>query len=555
MGEPGTQGSRDDAEAGADLEEPERARAYRRVLELVVELHTAVPGADDEIEALLLEAEHLGWSDVVRIATFAAAVAAEDDHPRRSSMLQRLLHQAEVDDAPAMIALALAMRSDHETSEEDPQMAFTADEDLTRASVVLESADELAVERVWAHNACAQAYCSRWLWEIADEHFSAALALAEESPASWAAAALPAIAYNRAKMRVSWPTAQRQVGDAHGLVERWRAWQAAMATVDALEMPAQWAAELEALGVLLSAIIGRDVSVTARAQLAGIVPGAHPRAWPAGWLSLAIALSEQGAGRLESAAPAAERAVSEIDPRGSPDTCDLALCVVAELEAAGRPSAMMRYARRQLSLRWSRRLATLGAAAGRIQAERMRREHDAITEQVQLDELTGLLNRRGFGRYLEGLGRRDVHTVALLAADLDHFKSVNDRYGHAVGDTVLVTVGRLLRAHVRQGDCAVRTGGDEFAIVLASVGLDVARRRAETLAEAVRRHSWDDLAPGLEISLSVGIAVGRPTESAGLIERADRTLYAAKSSGRDTVMWHLSGTRSDSADDRSPDFV
>lgn len=231
--------------------------------------------------------------------------------------------------------------------------------------------------------------------------------------------------------------------------------------------------------------------------------------------------------------------MSEIDHGGSADPYDLALFVAVELEAEGRSTAAMRYARRELAQRWSRRLAWHSSMIGRIQAERLRREHDFVSEQVHLDDLTPLLNRRGFSRYVDALARQDAGSVSLLVADLDDFKSVNDRYGHQVGDAVLVSIGRMLHGHVRQSDCAVRLGGDEFALVLASAGANVARRRAEALIAAVREHPWEDLAPGLAITVSVGLASGRSTELPSLVERADRALYEAKRSGRNRVVWDV----------------
>lgn len=516
----------------------EREQAYFRCYELVVDVQSAVGGAHERIAAALAEAREREWPEVVRVALFAAAVAAGDrDQRERLDTVQQLLAQAEQDGAEVMVALALAMRSNRGTAELDPGIALTADDDLARATVILETAEDgAAIERISAHNSCAQAYGDRWLWELCDEQYAAALKLAPDQPTSWARSVLPAIVYNRAEMQVSWACVLRQLGDTEGIRERWEIWLTAMAAASTVEMPREWLIELQALGALMAAINGDDVAEQACDQRRLLLPGGHPGAWPLGWLELAIALSDQRAGRRASAILAAERAVADIDPRGSADAYDLALHVSAELELENPDAPSMRYSRRQLELRWSQRLAVLGSALGRIQAERMRREHDVITQQAHLDDLTALLNRRGFARYLESMSRQDVHDISLLVVDLDNFKLVNDCYGHQVGDTVLITVGRLLQAHVRQSDCAVRLGGDEFAVVLASAGLTVARRRAEALTHAVRRQPWGELAPGLSISVSVGLASGTTEEFADLIERADRALYAAKAGGRGTVV-------------------
>lgn len=531
----------DDARSFTGSEEDERRRAYMRAYELVVGVQSGMSGAADEIAELLEEVQRRGWSDAIRVAMFASAVAAgRSNYLERRAAVARLLARAEEDDAPVMVALALAMRSGLDTSGDDPHLALTADDDLARATVILESADGLLIERISAHNACAQAYGVRWLWELCDDQYAAALRLAPDPPAPWARFVLPAIVYNRAEMQVNWACVHRQLGEDHALGLRRQTWETVMSSASAsLGMPREWAVELEALGSVLAALSGEDASKRARDVLERIVPESHPGAWPAGWLQLAIALSDQRGGRFDSAAEAVEQAVTGIDPRGSADPYDLALFLAAELEAGGRPTAAMRYARRELALRWSHRLALHSSTLGRIQAERLRREHDVITQQAHLDDLTALLNRRGLSRYVESLNHQDVEELSLLVADLDNFKSVNDRYGHQLGDRVLVSVGRLLHAHVRQSDCAVRLGGDEFALVLASAGAEVARRRAEALVAAVRAQPWQDLAPGLRITASVGLASGKAAEFTDLIQRADRALYEAKRSGRDTVVCDL----------------
>jgi diguanylate cyclase (GGDEF)-like protein len=514
-----------------------RRSAYMRAYELVVDVQSGVSGAEPAIRALLERAEQRAWPEVVRVAMFAAAVAAgRSNHLERRAAVARLLAQAEEDGATAMVALALAMRSCLDVSKDSPELAMTSDDDLARATVMLESAEGHLIERISAHNACAQAYGIRWLWELCDEQYATALNLAPDHPAPWGRYVFPALVYNRAEMQVNWACVHRQAGEDELLQERWRTWETLMSSSAPCGMPHAWTVELESLGLVLAALVGQDVADRAQALAARVSPEDHPGAWPMGWLHLAIAMSDQRAGRIERAKEAVELAVTEIDPGGSAEPYDLALFIAAELEAEGRPTAAMRYARRELSLRWAHRLVVHSSTLGRIQAERLRREHDMITQQAHLDDLTALLNRRGFTRYVDSLARQDVATVSLLVADLDNFKAVNDGYGHQIGDTVLVSVGRLLHAHVRQSDCAVRLGGDEFALVLASAGVDVARRRAEALIAAVRAQPWGDLAPGLSVTVSVGLASGKTAEFASLIERADRALYDAKRGGRDTVV-------------------
>jgi len=161
----------------------------------------------------------------------------------------------------------------------------------------------------------------------------------------------------------------------------------------------------------------------------------------------------------------------------------------------------------------------------------LRTEHALLSRHAHLDDLTGLSNRRGFERYLAAVEHQGIETVALLLVDLDGFKAVNDRFGHAAGDAVLTAVARVLEASVRQADCAVRFGGDEFAVLLAAADLAVARTRADTIAEAVRKYDWEAIAPGLTVSLSIGLMAGSPQAISELMAGADSALYEAKAAG------------------------
>ena len=162
-------------------------------------------------------------------------------------------------------------------------------------------------------------------------------------------------------------------------------------------------------------------------------------------------------------------------------------------------------------------------------------EASRLLQLIQRDALTGLLNRAGFEGYMErsfqeGRGA----SLALLYIDLDHFKSINDRHGHPVGDQVLQLFGQRLRHLVRPTDAVARLGGDEFAIVLSGVR---EAADAHTVAEkviAAARIPFETDALSLDTSASVGVAFG--TDPAAnwpdLIRRADAMLYRAKEGGR-----------------------
>lgn len=148
------------------------------------------------------------------------------------------------------------------------------------------------------------------------------------------------------------------------------------------------------------------------------------------------------------------------------------------------------------------------------------------------DPLTGLLNRRALGEAL--IGTSPVHGgTALLYVDLDDFKAVNDTHGHETGDQVLVEVARRLTATARLADVVARIGGDEFVVVARGLDEVSAQRLARRLAEAVGR-PMDEVVTGLQVSCSVGIAVGGPgSDATELLRRADRNLLDAKESRRE----------------------
>jgi len=158
------------------------------------------------------------------------------------------------------------------------------------------------------------------------------------------------------------------------------------------------------------------------------------------------------------------------------------------------------------------------------------------------DTLTGLGNRRVVDEALPGLLARahaEQLPLSIAMADVDHFKIVNDRFGHGVGDQVLVILGQLLRANTRSTDVLARMGGEEFMMVLVGTPIEQAHDICERLRQAVAQHDWNQCAPGLRVTLSTGL-VDRSAEfdSLRLVERADRALYAAKHQGRNCVVRH-----------------
>ncbi|HET9153720.1 MAG TPA: GGDEF domain-containing protein [Solirubrobacterales bacterium] len=162
-----------------------------------------------------------------------------------------------------------------------------------------------------------------------------------------------------------------------------------------------------------------------------------------------------------------------------------------------------------------------------------------------LDPLTGLFNRNALEQRLEELDGQPCDPAhgtshAFLLCDLDHFKQVNDQFGHATGDAVLQDVAYTMRATLRAGDSIYRVGGEEILVILPGAGRGDACEIAERLRVAVRERRPS----GVTVSLSIGVAVAEPDrlDTDDILARADASLYAAKASGRDRIF----------VDDREP---
>ncbi|MEJ6002031.1 diguanylate cyclase [Paucibacter soli] len=191
-------------------------------------------------------------------------------------------------------------------------------------------------------------------------------------------------------------------------------------------------------------------------------------------------------------------------------------------------------------------LASRDAERERERAERLLHEHEALSSQAAElgriaveDVLTGLYNRRHADQVLPLLSQRALSqgqplSVAML--DLDHFKQINDGYGHAMGDQVLRAVAQHLRTSVRSADLMARIGGEEFVVALLGAPLAKAREICERMRGAIAAHDWEALAPELKVSVSIGLACAQTADEHGqLLERADQALYAAKHAGRNQV--------------------
>jgi len=196
------------------------------------------------------------------------------------------------------------------------------------------------------------------------------------------------------------------------------------------------------------------------------------------------------------------------------------------------------------ALRAAQREANARTLQAVFETTEARREGERFRQLSLRDALTGLRNRRHVDTELPLLlarSREDGAPLAIGLVDLDHFKEVNDRFSHAVGDKVLVRISGILAAATAESGWAARMGGEEFLLVFPGLNLADAFQRCEDVRRAIESVHWDEAMAGEVVTASIGFTMlqrGR-TSQAALFGQADRNLYAAKHQGRNRVVSDL----------------
>ncbi|HEY2345555.1 MAG TPA: two-component regulator propeller domain-containing protein [Xanthomonadaceae bacterium] len=171
--------------------------------------------------------------------------------------------------------------------------------------------------------------------------------------------------------------------------------------------------------------------------------------------------------------------------------------------------------------------------------ETIQAQSEAFERQAREDALTGIANRRRVDEAIEvyfAESRRSGRPLSLVLIDIDHFKRINDLHSHAAGDAALREIGAILRSHQRPGDLAGRLGGEEFACILSGSDIAGARTYCERMRAAIESHDWSPVAPGLRLTVSMGVVQWDGEESySRMSSRADELLYRAKEAGRNRV--------------------
>lgn len=250
------------------------------------------------------------------------------------------------------------------------------------------------------------------------------------------------------------------------------------------------------------------------------------------------------AGRIEEALAAARRDVDSVEK--SEDEHDLMLTLeelAACEEATGDLHGALRHTREVRRHMWAihkrqtRQLVQQVWSHVDLAREHRKLQNEAAeaTRSAEEDDLTGIGNRRLLTRFLrEAASRRS--DIACIIADVDSFKEINDAFGHDVGDAVLTEIGKLFSRNIRAGQVAIRYGGDEFVIALSGVDMTGAYGAAERIRLAVSSFDWTRITPGLQLTMSMGVACGPAAEWQVALSAADERLLAAKRRGRNTVV-------------------
>ena len=244
-------------------------------------------------------------------------------------------------------------------------------------------------------------------------------------------------------------------------------------------------------------------------------------------------------GRHEDALEWLEQLVADLGEEGPHSTrirahhaAFLAARTLERFDAALRHHELYERLERRRTMNQLRSQSEMFVTKSEAQAEVDRHRYSA-----ERDPLTGLGNRRRLARELQELTPADGPALefSLAMVDVDHFKSINDLLGHAVGDAVLVEVAQVLLDEAHDGDVVVRYGGEEIVIVMPGASVDEAHARCERLRARIEAHDWPGLPAERRLTISIGVAGSPPCPADLVVSAADQAMYAAKRAGRNLV--------------------
>jgi diguanylate cyclase (GGDEF)-like protein len=404
----------------------------------------------------------------------------------------------------------------------------------------------------WAHTGLGYCYDQLRLYELAQPHFEAAVALGATGLGPMPLPEGPVIdLLNLAEMHLRWADELERVlprhasaQDVEGQIRRGVHWSGA-----AVEL-----ADRLGLEEYREASRRLDLCLRAEAEPRAAVPDLQraledpasgatgSRAGGRAQVATALGRALRRLGDLDGAVSAARAAVQAAEAPGDWQVVAAARHLLVEVQAEqGLPGAVSgrEYGRLLSGVLWAQRLHTLQGARTALDIERLQRAREDAEARAREDPLTGLGNRRALDEAVQRLtvpsgpasGDRAADTVthSLLLFDLDDFKAVNDRYGHVVGDDVLRTIAGALSGRARSDDVLVRMGGDEFVVLAPGASAEAAADLSQRMRDGLEAVSWGAIAPGLEVRVSIGAATtGDGVSLHDLVGLADAAMYEAK---------------------------
>jgi diguanylate cyclase (GGDEF)-like protein len=410
--------------------------------------------------------------------------------------------------------------------------------DLARAEAELADCGDDSL-RCWAHTGLGYCYDQLRLYELAQPHLEAALAI-ESSPMPLADASVIDLR-NLAELHLRWaqelervvPLAASAQQVEEQMVRSRRLAREALLAAQSLQLPPAILSTQ-----LLDLCVRADVEP--QAVLSGLeaalnAQGSNRPSGERTEVASALARALRALGRGPEAVAAARLAVEAASEPIDWQVTAGAHYLLIELEAeAGVPGAVegRAYGRLLSNALWQQRLRTLQGARSALEVERLQRTTEIATRVAREDSLTGLGNRRALDEALvrleQNAGAEQLdHSLVLI--DVDGFKSVNDTYGHQAGDEVLKAVARTLRTCARRADLLIRLGGDEFVVLAAGATKVEAAALAARIQNSINNTDWEAIARGMQVSISIGFAAtGAGMLVSDLFGTADAAMYADK---------------------------
>ena len=466
----------------------------------------------------------------------AVALRAAGAHREALAACTLMVAAAEREGSPGWRGTALAMRAmlrivlgDSDPGEHDVDAVLRDLADAEAETEAAECGDPMVAAS--GHNLIAIGYYTLRLYELADPHYTTAYEMAARlEPAG----PVPVtVQLNLAELHLAWALELYRVGQP-GEAEKHTMIAGSHGELALRLAPADSSYWRNVAGMYVGCARadGDDPAGAAeqiRVHAEPLRTGQYLDWWRFSVPFLAVALARSG--RREEALALVEQVIAELP-------ADIEWYNVAALththaillSSAGPADlrATLRYGDCLAAALWRQRLQTLHAVQTLRSLQQLRVEHAHISRSADTDALTGVPNRRAFDRELvrrTGAGS-GTECTAILVIDLDKFKPLNDRHGHAAGDRALKAIATALTAETRAGDLLARIGGDEFCVLLDAVDSEGAARIAERMVRCVRELD-------LTITASIGVAVGPADAMSDTLTRADHAMYAAKAAGGD----------------------